>query len=300
LFVDENNPNLVYSKLKRKEQSSSSTLYRPKLVGNNAEFSVVSSVAHHREHDLRLKESMDFEDPWWNKSVKDQVFVHHVHETLLDDGSWDKDNTNGLPALQQLEKDLAAKRDEIKKQRMDQLAIANEWGRRPRNPKSVWAVEVDRTQFTRDGTLALEDYTKEALERNIEIALKEYHETSDEIAADGKPNFTGLSKSAAHFYQTIMEFREELGGEEKVDVLADKFVKYADKTKKESQKSGSIFDGKGMDFVDACVKANAIKVISLLMIGADPNTVIEDEGPLIVLFVKKVFIYLLIRMDIIG
>ncbi len=54
------------------------------------------------------------------------------------------------------------------------------------------------------------------------------------------------------------------------------------------ESSGSIFDGRAGDFLDACIKSNVAKVIPMLMFGADANTMTEDEEPVFVMTMKKV------------
>lgn len=285
-MISDKNPDLVYTYSKASKGAKSlPPQFQSQEVGKNAEFTSVTNQAHKYEHQLRLKESLDFEDPWWNKSVKDQIYVHHIHEGQHDEESWEMDSVTS-ELVKQFNPEVKAKqRAELLRTKAEELAIGSAWGKKPRVSKPVWEDPIERSKFTENGTAALEGYTAEALEKNLEIALKEYEEaTTHSIQITG----AGLSPEAAELHQKLSDYRESLGGLENLDKMGDKFVNYATKVRKNVEGGGSIFDGKTGDFLDACMKSNPIKVIPMLMFGADPNTITEDDEPVFVMTMKKI------------
>jgi hypothetical protein len=255
--------------------------FKSQELGRDAEFAVVTAKAHSHEHQLRLKESLDFEDPWWNKSVKDQVYVHHTNDYNDDEGSWEMDS---LASELTQQESKGQNRAALLRAKADELALGSAWGKKPRNSHTVWEDPSEFSKFTIGGVEALEGFTAEALERNLDFALKEYE------AAEKDPNqisAAGLSLQAAELHQRLNDYRETLGGLEATEKLSEQFVKYSMKMRKHTE-GGSIFDGKMGDFLDACMKSNPAKVLPMLMFRADPNTLTEDEEPVFVMTMKKI------------
>jgi hypothetical protein len=158
VMISEENPKLVYTLSKLgKTKTLLPVQFRSKDVGKDGEFVKVTDKAHSYEHRLRLKESLDFEDPWWNKSVKDQVFVHHVHDQT-DDSSWELDSVTAEFANQASHETKAKEREALKRAKADELAISSAWGKKPRVSKPVWEDPMERSKFTVDGVEALEDF----------------------------------------------------------------------------------------------------------------------------------------------
>ena len=250
-------------------------------MGKDAEFVVVTAKAHSHEHHLRLKESLDFEDPWWNKSVRDQIFVHHTNDFHQDEGSCEADSP--IPGL--TTKSKAQEREALRRAKAEQLALESSWGKKPRTTRTVWEDPLEFSKYTIDGVEALEGFTAEALERNLEFALKEYEASESD---QSQIKVSGLSIQAAELHKRLTDYRETLGGLEATEKMSEQFLKYSTKIRKQVEGGGSLFDGKTGDFLDACVKSNPAKVIPMLMFRADPNTKTEDDEPVFVMTMKKI------------
>jgi hypothetical protein len=286
IFVADNNPELVYTQSKAgRGLRSIPAQFKSQDMGKDAEFSVVTAKAHSHEHRLRLKESLDFEDPWWNKSVRDQVFVHHINEFNEDEGSWEMDSTVSDLTHHLTSNSKAEQRESQRRAKAEQLALESCWGKKPRATRTVWEDPSEFSKYTIDGVEALDGFTAEALERNLEIALKEY-EASESGQSQLKASV--LSVQAAELHQRVHDYRETLGGLEATEKMSEQFVKYSTKIRKRVEGGGSLFDGKTGDFLDACVKSNPTKVLPMLMFRADPNTRTEDDEPVFVMTMKKI------------
>lgn len=284
LMISEDNPELVYTQTKAGRGPRSVPIeFKSKDLGKDAEFTAVTAKAHSYEHQLRLKESLEFEDPWWNKSVKDQVFVHHIHDYEEEEGSWELDSTIDEISQQMSNKTIST--HQAKRKQVDDLALGSAWGKKPRNKKTIWEDPREFSKYTIDGHGALEGYTLEALNKNLEIALREYEESEQEHKSIAG---AGLSKGAADLHQRLVDYREILGGLEATEKISEQFVKYSTKVRKQMEGGRSLFDGKTGDFLDACMKSNPVKVVPMLMFGANPNTVTEDDEPVLVMTMKKI------------
>jgi ankyrin repeat protein len=286
LRVVENNPDLVYRQSKAgRGQRSVPAEFKSQEMGKDAEFSVVTAKAHSHEHRLRLKESLDFEDPWWNKSVRDQVFVHHTNDFHEEEGSWEIDSTVSDLTQHLTSGSKAEQRESQRRARAEQLALEGSWGKKPRATRTVWEDPTEFSKYTIDGVEALAGFTAEALERNLEIALKEYEASeSGQSLIKG----AGLSVKDAELHQRISDYREILGGLDATEKMSEEFVKYSVKMRKRVEGGGSLFDGKTGDFLDACMKSNPTKVLPMLMFRANPNTRTEDDEPVFVMTMKKI------------
>lgn len=286
VMVSQENPDLVYTQTKAgRAQRRIPMEFKSKDLGRNAEFTAVTAKAHEYEHQLRLKESLEFEDPWWNKSVKDQVFVHHIHEYQDEEGSWEFDSTID-EITRQLSSDPNSKQiNDVKRNKTEELALVSSWGKKPRNKKTIWEDPREFCKYTVDGTEALEGFTLEALNKNLEIALQEYEASEQEAI---RPSGTGLSSQAAELHQRLTDYRDILGGLDATEKIGEQFVKYSTKIRKQTEGGKNMFEGKTGDFLDACVKSNPAKVLPMLLFGANPNTMTEDDEPVFVMTMKKV------------
>jgi hypothetical protein len=279
---------MVYTQTKAgKSQRNLPIEFKPQNLGKDAEFAAVTAKAHSQEHQLRLKESIDFEDPWWNKSVKDQVFVHHANDYHDDDddSSWEMDHVITEMTQHLNIETKSQQRAALIRARADELAVKGAWGKKPRKSQTVWEDPVEFTKYTIQGVEALEDFTAEALERNLYFALQEY-ETSENNS--NHITAAGLSLEAAELHQRLYDYRETLGGLEATEKLSEQFVKYSVKMRRQTEGGGSIFDGRMGDFLDACMKSNPTKVLPMLMFRADPNTMTEEDEPVFVMTMKKI------------
>jgi len=285
----EDNPELVYSKLQVKKSEMAED-YVPKKMGAHGEFSHVNVTAHEYEHSLRVNRDSDFDDPWWNKSVADQMYVHHIYEEEGDGSHIDAsdiDSVNSLLTIEDYIQEDREKREKVRQEKLSVLSVSQDWGKPRRKPQSVWGRPVVRNQFTDEGTEALAEYNAKEMEIVIEEAIREFEDISQ-----GSKLVTGagIGKKAARLHRMVRKYKSRLGGDEGVDKISEKFIKFAAKVRRENARAKSIFDGSGMDFLDACAKANAVKAVPLLAFGADPNTMTEDEGPVLVMLMNKVIL----------
>eukprot|EP00602_Paraphysomonas_sp_CaronLab_P005063 CAMPEP_0185032656 /NCGR_PEP_ID=MMETSP1103-20130426/20910_1 /TAXON_ID=36769 /ORGANISM="Paraphysomonas bandaiensis, Strain Caron Lab Isolate" /LENGTH=630 /DNA_ID=CAMNT_0027568633 /DNA_START=145 /DNA_END=2037 /DNA_ORIENTATION=+ len=289
LFEHPENPELVYFMAGPKgvEDSEYYEDFQPKLLGSDAEFKAVNEVAYEHEHKLRLENRFDYDDPWWQHSVRDQASVHHVREPpKIDDGSlYDpSENPVVLPDIEGILREKREKREAALRERQDRLAVSSDWGKPPRSKASARKKQDRRSQYTAGGTHELEEFERREFEKEVTAALEEFHSHDNSLM--GQP--AGISASALEFARTIEGYKDQLGGEEKVDKMSQKIIKYATKIRKEQDKGKSIFDGAGVDFLDACMKVNAVKAIPMLNFGADPDTLTEEEEPVLFMLVNKV------------
>lgn len=261
------------------------------LAGGDADFDEVSTTVKKYEDFLRYNDYDfdDFEDPWWNMSVKDQMTHTHIddetlYEGMINDGS-DIIRMKKERDMREIEqtKELTAKRKRI----LDKLSVSKNWGHASRVRKSAWDEDVKRTRYTEHGTEALKEYSKQARELKVALALEEYNNGS---SGNTLGVVTGMSQAEVNDIQLVNRFKEELGGLEATEKMSEGFLKKAVYNRKYMDKGQSSFDvfSGGMDFLDACTKVNAFKAIALLKLGAEPDTVTPEDEPVLVMILRKV------------
>lgn len=82
--------------------------------------------------------------------------------------------------------------------------------------------------------------------------------------------------------------RAKLGGDEKLEKVADAWLKFAQLVRKKSKRQTNMFDS-SMDLPDAVDKNNLSKVVFLLAVmGADPDSKGNNEEPLVINVVHKI------------
>lgn len=289
LFECEDKPGMIYLTTAGAKPIELPQEYQPTKLGVNARLKEVSDIAHQREHKLRLEQRVDFDDPWWAYSVRDQASIHHVHENkITDDGSgYDPSlDVRVLPNVQtELEK-KAADRERRRREREDQLAISSYWGKPTRLNQSAKKRRLKRSKYTVEGNEALGEYNAIEYEKEVESALAEFNSLT---SSDGLGGMKGLTKEQVEVETMITKFKTHLGGEDAVDKIGEGFIKLATKTRKNKDNGKSVFDG-GLDFLDACLKVNAVKAVPLLVFGANPNTVTEEEEPVLFMLICKVLV----------
>ena len=267
--------------------------FLPSSLGINARLQEVSELAHKREHQLRIDQRVDFDDPWWAYSVRDQASIHHVkEETIVDDGSaYDPNDPRNFVATIDVKTELekrAADRERRRKEKEDQLAISSFWGKRARLTQSAKKAKLRRSKYTAEGTEALDEFNAMEFDKEVEAALVEFHSSVEVVSLEGG-KATGLSKEQMALENMVTHFKDTLGGREAVDKMGDGFIKLATKVRKQKDNHRSVFDG-GLDFLDACVRVNAVKAIPMLSFGANPNTVTEEEEPVLFMLLCKVLV----------
>ena len=166
------------------------------LLGSGADFDEVSSTVKKYEDFLRYNDYDfdDFEDPWWNMSVKDQMTHTHidddtVYEGMINDGS-DIIRMNKERDIREIEqtKEFIAKG----KRNLDLLSVSKNWGQAARVRKSAWEEDFKRTRYTEHGTGALQEYSKKERELKVALALEEYKDGSSGNTLGG---VTGMSQA---------------------------------------------------------------------------------------------------------
>ena len=290
----EDNPDFIYTLLPtRKTQLPRD--FEPTKVGKNAEFNIVSQSAHDYEHSLRLDQREDFDDPWWNKSVKDQIYVHHLPDSDgADDGSlWDAPPVASVLEANMLEEMLnkaAREREEKRQQKLNEIAISKQFNKPPRVRVSAWDASREQNTYTSDGQEALDAFSKTAMELDIKAALEEF---ADPNRGGGfaKRGGGGMSHKARELHKTLARYKKEMGGEVAVEKMSEGFIQLAARhrnaIKATTRSNWTGFDLE-VDFLDACVKVNPLKAIPMLMFGADANIETEDEEPVLVMMLNKV------------
>ena len=256
--------------------------------GEAADFDEVSTTVKKYEDFLRYNDYDfdDFEDPWWNMSVKDQMTHAHidddtVYEGLINDGS-DILRMNKARDVREVEQNKAFV--ETGQRNLTNLATSKRWGHPPRVRKSAWEEEIKRTRYTENGQEALKEYSLKARELKVAAALEEYNSFDSSSVLGG---VTGMSQAEVNNILTMNRFKEELGGLEATEKMSEGFIQKAVYNRKHMDKGYSVFEG-GMDFLDACTKVNAFKAVALLKLGAEPNTVTPEDEPVLVMILRKV------------
>jgi hypothetical protein len=290
LFECEDKPGMIYLTTGGAKPTVIPPEYQPKQLGINARLKEVNDIAHQREHKLRIQQRVDFDDPWWAYSVRDQATIHHVQEhKIADDGSGYDPSMYAAAVPVNVQTELEkkqAERDRRKREREDQLAISAYWGKPTRLNLSARKRRLHRTKYTVDGNGALGEYNAIEYEKEVEDALAEFNSVT---SADGMGGMKGLTEEQVKVETMITQFKADLGGAEAIDKLGEGFIKLATKTRKDKDGGKSIFDG-GIDFLDACLKVNAAKAVPLLVFGADPDTVTEEEEPVLFMLICKVLV----------
>ena len=108
----ETNPNLIYAKQNVKFQLNEAFLIPS--IGRNGNFAETTKEALAIEHKLRLEKDNNFEDPWWNMSVCDQMSHSHVDENF----SVVTASVGSMAKLEKVEKKShQSHRDQVKEQK---------------------------------------------------------------------------------------------------------------------------------------------------------------------------------------
>ena len=256
--------------------------------GEEGDFDEVSTTVKKYEDFLRYNDYDfdDFEDPWWNMSVKDQVTHSHIdddsiYEGLINDGS-DLILMKRARDLREIQQNKEF--EEQGKRNLESLALSKSWGRAPRVRRSAWEDDFKRTRFTENGTEALKEYAIKARELKVAAALEEFNNFE---SGNMMGTVTGMSEAEVRDIMLMSKYKEELGGLDATEKLGEDFIKKAVYNRKHMDKGYSVLDG-GMDILDACTKVNAFKAVALLKLGSDPNTLTPEEEPIFVMMIRKV------------
>lgn len=258
------------------------------MTGEGGDFDDVSTTVKKYEDFLRYNDYDfdDFEDPWWNMSVKDQRTHSHIDDDSIFTGM--VDDGTALPRLKR-ERDLREIEqnkafEETGKKNLVALVVGKVGVTRSRPRKSAWEEDIKRTRFTEHGEGALKEYSHKARELKVAAALEEYNSYNSLEVMSG---VTGMSQAEVNDIRQVAKFKEVLGGLEVTEKMSEAIIKKAVYNRRYMNKGYSVFDG-GMDLLDACTKVNALKVVALLKLGGEPNTLTPEEEPVLVMILRKV------------
>jgi hypothetical protein len=183
-MLDEENPTLFYTKngiklnpVERKFQLTA--------LGADCDISTVSEVAAEWEKTSRIQYHMQHADPWYSKSVRDEVEQSHIDgdsttvrtkkakkkkKTEFDrQQEWAglfHDYAGGCPIYPE---ELAIK---MEKRALDDKHLLHAW---KEDKKSIWKEEHEYSKLATKGT-ALKRYKQVELGRKIDIAAKMYQD----------------------------------------------------------------------------------------------------------------------------
>ena len=257
-------------------------------LGSGAAFDEVSVVAHDVETELRMSKVEDFDDPWWHMSVKE----FKAFRTPLDHYDDGRSITSDMNKLNKIaeeksykdrQKDAAL--DKLRKKKEEELALAAQWGKPVRKPKSAWAPETRENKYVSGHKKVFAKYNDVQMKQRVASAFKLYIETA---VKEKKKQL--LEPEPAYQVDKYSLIKEKLGGEEGVIALAngwDKLAQDARKLAAEDSGGGTLSNLFSLDFVEACELGNVAKVVAMLTMGkGDPNATLGDDSIFIFLFNK--------------
>ena len=117
--------------------------------------------------------------------------------------------------------------EKIRAERMEELALAVEWGKKKRVPKSAWAQDKKPNRFIDGHTKVFEKYNAVQLKGDVELALKLF------IEAAAKDQKRQLNEPEPEYERDkYAHIKEQLGGDEALTEMAAQWDKLADSAKK--------------------------------------------------------------------
>jgi hypothetical protein len=187
-------------------------------------------IASEHENMLRVHQIEEFDDPWWLMSVKETLALR-TPKDHYDDG---RSLTSSMKALEKQEtyKTNAELRkqkivDQLRAEKMEKLALAQQWGKLPRNPKSAWGKESKPNKYIDGHTKVFAKFNSVKLKADVASAMKLYIEAAvrdkKRILNEPEPEYRA-DKFAA--------IKVQLGGDDAMQAMAEKWEKLAAKAKK--------------------------------------------------------------------
>lgn len=184
-ILDEENPQLFYTKNGVKSNPLERK-FQPKSLGADCDVSTVSEVAAEWEQMTRVHHHMQHDDPWYSKSVRDEVEQSHIDgdsttvktkkakkkkKTEFErQREWAEalfhDYAGGCPIYPE---ELAKA---MEKRALDDKSILHAW---KEDKKNIWEEKHVYSKFTANGT-TLKEYKKVELSRKIDVAIKLYQD----------------------------------------------------------------------------------------------------------------------------
>lgn len=265
-------------------------------IGGNAQFDEVSEVASMHENQLRLNRAEDYDDPWWNMSVRETLKLHTPKEHYDDAGSitsFIKSVDDDFKRRERAQQQLALFEQQTRQKRLDAFAISEKsWGMPQRPIKSAWAEDPRaRNKYIAGHSGLLEKYDDYELENRVNAALQGYMTTA---IAELKRNLE--APEPVYVPDKLDYFREKLGGETKLVEMTARWEALAAEARKLAahdvgdDEVSNLF---AMDFIEACENGAAVKAATLLqMEKASANERIGDDPVFIFIFCKVSGAYL--------
>ncbi len=97
----------------------------------------------------------------------------------------------------------------------------------------------------------------------------------------------GIEYSKLTFDQRVELLKTKLGGDEVIEVMKKKWIKYAEKIRKQTKREKNYFDF-SLNLHEACDRGNVTQVFGILKAGeADPNMIVDVDKPLFVYIFNK-------------
>jgi hypothetical protein len=264
-------------------------------IGSDAHFDEVSVIASIHEDHLRINKAQEFDDPWWNMSVRETLKLHTPKEHYDDIGSITsliKTADEELKRRERAQQQMTLFEQQTRQQRLEAFALSEKsWGMPQRPIKSAWAEDPRaHNKYVAGHSSLLKKYDHFELESRIKAALQGYMTAA---IAELKQNLE--APEPVHVPDRLDYFREKLGGERQLVEMSLRLEKLAKEAKKLASQSVSEVGAAGaftMNFIDACEQGAAVKAAVLLqMQKASANERIGDDPIFIYIFSKVISIF---------
>ena len=282
-LVDEENPNLIYSKngIKRTHVPLE---FKPTKMGVDCDTEEVSTIAMSTERNKVLNHITEYDDPWYQMSVKDQLEQSHIdgsHTTV-------KTKQKKKPPMTAFQREQAFQIEQygnyqggypaVSKyhaKELEDLALKDKFALHDvKKGKKVgpWYNEYVFSKYTANGT-ALDAYNQHHLMKSVNDALALYESEVVQDAADALKRSIKSSKSSKRSAKVVpitedpdVVMRRKLGDDKKIEKMTKNWIKMAIKVTKKAKINKNIISTT-MDLVEACEKLRVVKVNALLASG---------------------------------
>jgi len=283
--------------------------------GQNGNFIEVSKNFNGYNNEMRKKPNSNYADPWWKMSVREQKMKYH--DPIINTKS-KITSTIHESNLKLLEKKVheSALSDVRKPSAKSEIYIRNNNDNKTTGhiapvkivQKNIGSNDNLRiSKFTEDGQEALEGYSQVFNELKVNYALQLYHdeiyqkEEKQRILQEKqlyrnqiythvnyKSTFTTPTTILKNNDNIYNEMTSRLGGTLAIEDLSKQWLKFAEKSKKQSGDKTSHLTGDAkLSFIDACDRGHVQIVQKLLEFGISPN-MIANEEPIFILVCRKV------------
>ena len=218
----------------------------------------------------------------------------------------------------------AAKKIEDSQAALEALYVGQRWGRIAKTKVGPWEEIPVNNQFTNEGTLLI-DFKRSELDKSITSAMEMHEsETSMQLKSGSDKssvnesvnnmhnNSKGMGTGTVSMDDTSMvadfakpkkkrpkikidpsithyeDMKQMIGGEDKIEMLTEEWLKYSDVVRKKATKQKRFLDFT-LDLFDACDRGQVAKVNAILATGkGDANMIINEEPLLMIIFAKAI------------